>query len=134
MTDRKPGDIDLHGNFDAMVWAERFVERVTENPGIATDEGTMLAWFSGAIMTGYDHARPQPLVDGEEWDFTRSRYPEDEWTLRDAVFQALGGASACWENLAGAGVFDSIRCGQIGEKLMAEIERLYWDAAKVMDE
>jgi hypothetical protein len=50
-------DNDLIGEFDAMVWAERFVKRVTAKPTIATDASTMLAWFSGAIMAGYDTAR-----------------------------------------------------------------------------
>ena len=53
----RENDIDLHGDFDAGHWAERFVARVRENPAIATDEGTMLSWFAGAIMTGHDHAR-----------------------------------------------------------------------------
>jgi len=54
-------DNDLLSTFEAKVWAERFVQRVTENPAIATDEGTMLAWFAGAIMTGWDeHARRYP--------------------------------------------------------------------------
>jgi hypothetical protein len=52
-----PTDNDLIGEFSATVWAQRFVQRVTENPSIATDEGTMTAWFAGAIMAGYDHAR-----------------------------------------------------------------------------
>lgn len=41
-------------SFDALDWAEAFVKRVSEKPGIATDEGTMLAWFAGALMRGYD--------------------------------------------------------------------------------
>jgi hypothetical protein len=56
LEDIGPHDNDLHGTFNAQVWAERFVKRVTENPLIATDEGTMLAWFAGAIMTGHDYA------------------------------------------------------------------------------
>lgn len=52
----KMNDNDLLGEFDATVWAKRFVERVGENPSIATDEGAMLAWFAGAIMSGFDHA------------------------------------------------------------------------------
>lgn len=43
---------------------------------------------------------------------------------RTAVFQALGAASACWENLAGAGVFDSTRCRDIGEALLAKLDEL----------
>jgi hypothetical protein len=49
-------DNDLVGEFNAKVWAERFVQRVSENPAIATDEGAMLAWFATAIMAGYDRA------------------------------------------------------------------------------
>lgn len=47
-------DNDLLNEFSARVWAERFVERVLVNPTIATDVGTMTAWFAGAIMTGHD--------------------------------------------------------------------------------
>lgn len=34
------------------------------------------------------------------------------------VFVALGMASACWDNLSGAGVFDSTRAKEIGEALI----------------
>jgi hypothetical protein len=42
---------------DAQVWACQWMKHIAENPGIATDEGTMLAWFANAIMAGYDHAK-----------------------------------------------------------------------------
>lgn len=38
--------------------------------------------------------------------------------LEEAVFLALGAASTCWENMSGAGLFESDRCKQIGEELM----------------
>jgi uncharacterized protein YegP (UPF0339 family) len=38
--------------------------------------------------------------------------------LRSVIFQALGAASACWENLAGAGVFESDRAKAIGDDLL----------------
>ncbi len=41
-------------SFDARDWAKAFVEHVTANPAIATDEGTMIGWFANAIMRGYD--------------------------------------------------------------------------------
>lgn len=41
-----------------------------------------------------------------------------------AVFQALGAASMCWENPAGAGIFESTRAKAIGEALLAELDRL----------
>lgn len=56
-------DNDLTGEPDARLWAKRFVQRYGENPAIASDEATMLAWFSGAIMAGYDNA--QRLADQE---------------------------------------------------------------------
>jgi hypothetical protein len=47
-------DTDLMQSFDASVWAQEFIKRVTINPSIALDEGTMLAWFASALMRGYD--------------------------------------------------------------------------------
>jgi hypothetical protein len=48
----RENDTDLHGDTDAMHWAERFVHHVQQNPGIAADEGAMASWFAGAIETG----------------------------------------------------------------------------------
>jgi len=39
--------------------------------------------------------------------------------LQSVIFQALGAASACWENLRGAGVFESDRAVEIGNDVMA---------------
>lgn len=44
------------GEVDAKKWASAFVAAQTENPLIATDAETMLAWFASAIMAGYDCA------------------------------------------------------------------------------
>lgn len=44
--------------------------------------------------------------------------------LDGAVFQALGAASTCWENLSGAGVFDSTRAKDIGDGLLEFIRGL----------
>ena len=38
--------------------------------------------------------------------------------LDSAVMESLGSASACWENLSGAGVFESDRCAAIGDRLL----------------
>jgi hypothetical protein len=65
----------------------------------------------GSGMNAYDPPKWEPTCR-----------PEDEGAelpLSEAVGQALGAASACWENLAGAGVFDSTRCIEIHEWLMA---------------
>jgi len=39
-------------------------------------------------------------------------------TLSENVFLALGAASACWENLPGAGVFEDDRTKAIGDELL----------------
>lgn len=41
---------------NAQIWAKEFVKIVQENPLIAFDEETMLAWFANSIMAGYDYA------------------------------------------------------------------------------
>lgn len=41
-------------SFDCREWAREFVERVKNNPSIATDEATMTGWFANALMRGYD--------------------------------------------------------------------------------
>jgi hypothetical protein len=47
-------DLALVGEFDAQVWARRFVQVAREIPALATDQDTMVAWFAAAIMAGYD--------------------------------------------------------------------------------
>lgn len=49
------------------------------------------------------------------------KYLDGATSLEQAVFQALGAASACWGNLEGAGVFQAERAMQIGEELLAFI-------------
>lgn len=74
-------DNDLFSTMDAHAWANRFVERVAENPDIATDVGTMLAWFAGAIMTGYDNGikvgRAMEAAEQQVW--IRPLGPPKEW-------------------------------------------------------
>lgn len=41
---------------DAQVWARKWLELTKDDPDAATDEGMMVAWFSNAIMAGYDKA------------------------------------------------------------------------------
>jgi hypothetical protein len=41
-------------SFDARDWAEAFCKRF---PDCGIDEGTMLAWFAGALLRGYDELR-----------------------------------------------------------------------------
>lgn len=69
-----------------------------------------------------------PGTAHEDWDGNMRETPDSmpeklfDWTtatdIEEAVFQALGAASACWENLEGAGIFESTRCKQIGDELI----------------
>lgn len=45
--------------------------------------------------------------------------------LKTAVFVCLGAASACWEDLNEAGTFQSTRATEIGDELVAFIEKRY---------
>lgn len=42
-------------------------------------------------------------------------------SIEDAVFQALGAASMCWENVDRAGIFQSEEATEIGEALLSKI-------------
>jgi hypothetical protein len=41
--------------------------------------------------------------------------------LESLVFIALGEASMCWSNIDKAGVFETSRCAEIGQRLVSEI-------------
>lgn len=77
-------------------------------------EWTMLAGI-GSIVQNTDNIAPR-----EETIMSRFEVKEG-MTLQEAVFTALGAASACWSDLAGAGEFESTRCKEIGEELVAAI-------------
>lgn len=58
-------------------------------------------------------------VNAEEEQIEKFFQP-DEYVgeLSRLVFEALGAVSACWDNLEGAGTFESTRARQIGEELL----------------
>jgi len=69
-------------------------------------------------MSKEEAFEPFPFQISE--DETRSQ------VFRSLIFQALGAASACWDNLEGAGEFKSQECVVIGETLIHELrERGY---------
>ena len=60
--------LDLNGEFDAVVWAKEFMKLYNDkvkhqNPPDLNwvDEGLMIAWFSSAILTGYDYKTMKTL-------------------------------------------------------------------------
>jgi predicted HAD superfamily Cof-like phosphohydrolase len=61
-------------------------------------------------------------------------FDEDEYVgeLSRIVFEALGAASTCWENLGAAGEFDSTGARQIGEKLLDDL-RTFFTENPMMD-
>lgn len=89
----------------------------------------------------------KPLVRGVDYDpptdeeLGRARQnkppfrfiPEHDGTLslESAVFQALGYASTCWENMEGTGVFASDRAKECGEALVDFVRRFDPAAEKI---
>jgi hypothetical protein len=67
--------------------------------------------------TGTDHHEDE--MDQASKHF---RFNPTPLTREQAIFQALGAASVCWENPGGAGVFDSSRCKEIGDALLAYLD------------
>ncbi|QKY80338.1 MazG-like nucleotide pyrophosphohydrolase [Microbacterium phage Mercedes] len=70
---------------------------------------------------GYHRAQ---VADADMKALTKFFEP-DEYVgeLSKMVFEALGAVSACWDNLAGAGTFESTRARQIGEELLDGIRQ-----------
>lgn len=54
-----------------------------------------------------DHTKVKHVFELRDWE-----------SLESLVFTAVGAASACWENLSGAGIFESTRAEQIGQELV----------------
>lgn len=46
-------------------------------------------------------------------------------TLEEAVQQSVGAASVCWDNMEGAGVFQSDRALDVSEQLIDWVNRHY---------
>lgn len=72
-----------------------------------------------------DAARyPDPTVaqDGQNGLQEAPAATERPEGLETLVFEALGAASACWENLEGAGVFQSDQAKAIGDALVADLQ------------
>lgn len=47
--------------------------------------------------------------------------PGETLTLEEAVGQAIGAASVCWDDMSGTGEFDSSRASEICDKLLLHI-------------
>lgn len=71
----------LVGETDARLWVDAWLDTIAKHPEIPTDEGTMIAWFSNAIRSGYDKGRS----DEQKRDIGEK--------LREIIFQAAGAAT-----------------------------------------
>jgi hypothetical protein len=67
-----------------------------------------------------DHTSPE---HEDYYGNRRLDYGFQTLTLEEAVYQALGAASVCWENVDEAGVFDDVQAKAIGEQLMDRIDQ-----------
>lgn len=75
---------------------------------------------AAAVERAEASGQPQPEATRERWTFTRRE--GEELTVAEAVQQAVGGASMCWEHVRRAGVFDSDRALEVAEALTAFLE------------
>lgn len=49
---------------------------------------------------------------------------EDAEDVTELIHQVIGAGSMCWENLSGAGVFDSTEAAKIGSDAVARLSEL----------
>jgi hypothetical protein len=77
--------------------------------------GEQIEWIESPTGGWWKHYLLHP---GDDHD---AEVDYDE-LLSEVVFQALGAASACWENLSRAGIFESDRAKQIGDDLIADLK------------
>jgi len=77
------------------------------------DPGTLDRWADDAAKRSLSasEARTAMAISGEPFTFVRSS--EADITLEEAIGQALGAASMCWETPEGAGEFNSTRASEI---------------------
>lgn len=88
--------------------------------------GKLYAWSISLLwrntpVYAYRMTDEQPIPDPLIWlDFqlVPDEMHDPNALLQSLVFQALGGASCCWTNMSGAGVFESDYCRRIGDRLI----------------
>ncbi len=72
-------------------------------------------------LSEQDVLRPD-AVPAEDWvpgtPFITDLDFQESGDKRGAIYMAIGAASACWDNLVGAGTFESTRAKQIGDDLV----------------
>lgn len=72
-------------------------------------------------MSDLEHA---PVEHLPYYGELKTCLPRTESELRVKIAESVGAASSCWENLSGAGVFESERAKKIAEDLTDDVLRL----------
>jgi hypothetical protein len=86
------------------------------NPGRMGDDAASTGLEEvGSVLNRSFATSPAAVIGGVRW--------ADDQPLEEVVFQALGEASACWEDLSGAGMFDSDHAKGIGDELVEWLRR-----------
>lgn len=84
-------DVPLNEDTDARRWAKEFMQakEFIESRGDKLDEGTMLSWFSNAIMCGIDSAKRRyaRMIQSAEVDISSVR--KNAATLNDVAANAI---------------------------------------------
>lgn len=144
-----PDDTDLHGDPDAMNWAQRFASKVTlpdPDPGctplhfaeraVYTDDDVrdlMLPWFASAIETGRmaeakraadEAAAARPAIPADGGPLLTQHDHVLGQEMRQAIGEALGMASVCWIPMDCTGVFDTATAVRLVDEV-AEVCRRY---------
>jgi hypothetical protein len=87
------------------------------------DTAKLDAWADNAIKEAMTARAQRIAIAAETKPFTYVQQRGEEITLVEILYQSLGAASVCWETPEGAGLFDSTRAKEIGEKLTYEVDR-----------
>jgi hypothetical protein len=87
------------------------------------DEKSLQWWVEDAIKRNTSQRAKRIAVAAESQPFQFVQHPDEDLTLEEILFQALGAASMCWEHPEKAGTFDSTRAKAIGEALLREVNR-----------
>ena len=87
------------------------------------DAAALDGWADNAIKENLTKRAQRITVAAESQPFVFVQQKGEELTLEEILFQALGAASMCWENVEAAGIFDSSRAKEVGMALLAEVNR-----------
>lgn len=87
-------------------------------------DGASLSWWAeDAIKSSGSRLAQRIAVAASTEPFSFAQGSGEDLTLHEILYQALGAASMCWEDVESAGVFNSSRAAAIGQALLAEVTR-----------